>query len=167
MQGGTSTSLYRVETRAVDVSVWMARGFVVRGDMFLRPSLLTENGLETIAGRMNDRDAFLPVRVREGSERTLLLGKAQIRYISAEGLAPHEAMVAATHAQPAAFRVELRLDEGETLRGTCYAGLPPGKRRLLDYFNAPLDGPFVPLFSTERQYVVHRAYVSAIAEQEE
>jgi hypothetical protein len=156
-------SLYKVDTRAVAVEVSFGDRARVSGDMFLRPSIVTLSGVESIADRMNDRDAFFPLRVAGAGAATMLVGKAQVRYLSAafEGLPERSSLPEGT--DTVSFRVEVELDQGELLSGVFQALLPRGKRRALDFINGH-EGLFVSFVVLGREYVINRAFIRRISE---
>ena len=150
--------LYRVDTQATPVELSFGSASRVRGEMFLRPSIVTADGVESIADRMNDRDAFFPLRVAEPTPGTLLVGKTQVRYVCAEDPPVPTALIAGGAVQ---LTMTLELDDGELLSGVFFAVMPPGKRRALDFINRD-DGLFVPFFSEQRQYVVNRSFIRSV-----
>jgi hypothetical protein len=157
-------SIYKVETQVVNVRISFGGGASAIGDMFLRPSLVTDSGVESVTDRMNDRDAFFPLRVRAERDETRLIGKAQVRYVMASEQAAPADVVDAARAESTAFELAIEVDDGEVLSGAFYALLPRGKRRALDYVNGPHAGPFVPLFSGDKLYVIHRAFIRHLRE---
>jgi hypothetical protein len=157
-------SIYRVDTQVVNVRISFGGGAFAQGDMFLRPSLVTDSGVESIADRMNDRDAFFPLRVRGEREETRLIGKAQVRFVEASDQPAPSDVVEAARAESTAFELAIEIDDGEVLTGAFYALLPRGKRRALDYVNGPHAGPFVPFFALDKLYVIHRAFIRHLRE---
>lgn len=148
-------SMYRVDTSAVAVEVSFGAGARSCGQMFLRPSIVTFSGVESIADRMNDREAFFPLRM-EGNT-TQLIGKTQVRYVSADNQPlPDDTIGASSDAME--FRITLELDDGEELNGVFHAIMPPGKRRALDFINREV-GLFVPFYVQGRQYVINRSFI--------
>jgi hypothetical protein len=130
--------------------------------MFLRPSIVTLSGIESIADRMNDREAFFPLRVADPAPTTLLVGKTQVRYVYAERQPlPDDAMRMAEGTTELTMTVAL--DDGETLTGVFHAVMPQGKRRALDFLNRE-DGLFVPFFVDQRQYVLNRSFIRFVSE---
>jgi hypothetical protein len=148
--------MYRVDTSAVSVEVSFGSEARARGEMFLRPSIVTFSGIESIADRMNDRDAFFPLRFGEPAT-TLLVGKTQVRYVSAEDQPLPDDVISAS-ADAMEFRVALELDDGEELVGVFHAVMPQGKRRPLDFINRE-SGLFVPFYVHKRQYVINRSFI--------
>jgi hypothetical protein len=149
--------MYRVDTSAVSVEISFGNQARCRGEMFLRPSIVTLSGIESIADRMNDRDAFFPLRVGESSQKTLLVGKTQVRYVGADNQPlPDDAIAASSDAM--AFQMIIELDDGEELDGVFHAVMPQGKRRALDFINREI-GLFVPFYVQQRLYVINRSYV--------
>ncbi len=157
-------SIYKVETQVVNVRISFGGGASANGDMFLRPSLVTDSGVESVTDRMNDRDAFFPLRIRAEQDETRLIGKAQVRYVMASEQAAPADVVDAARAESTAFELAIEIDDGEVLSGAFYALLPRGKRRALDYVNGPHAGPFVPLFSADKLYVIHRVFIRHLRE---
>jgi hypothetical protein len=153
-----NSSLYRVDTRAVAVEVSFGAGSVLLGEMFLRPSIVTLSGIESLADRLNDRDAFFPLRVREPAGDTMILGKSQVRWVSADASARSEPLRVEGASDALTFPMAVELDDGRELIGTFYAVLPPGKRRALDFINDQ-DGLFVDLVVAGRLYVLNRAFI--------
>jgi hypothetical protein len=150
-------SMYRVDTSAVSVEISFGNQACARGEMFLRPSIVTFSGVESIADRMNDRDAFFPLRVGEQSANTLLVGKTQVRYVSADNQPLPDDVISAS-ADAMEFRLTLELDDGEELTGIFHAVMPRGKRRPLDFINREI-GLFVPFYVLSRQYVINRSFI--------
>jgi hypothetical protein len=149
--------LYKVDTSAVSVEISFGSEARCRGEMFLRPSIITLSGIESVADRMNDRDAFFPLRVGETSQTTLIVGKTQVRYVAADNQPlPDDAITASSDAM--AFRMTLEFDDGEELDGVFHAVMPQGKRRALDFINREI-GLFVPFYVQQRLYVINRTYV--------
>jgi hypothetical protein len=151
-------SLYKVDTRVVTAELSFGHGARVTGEMFLRPSFVTASGLESIADRLNDRDAFFPLRVGEPEPRTHIIGKTQVRYVSS---APEPApfvpqLGEAGEVVELALRIEL--DDGEELSGLLRAILPHGKRRALDLVNEQ-EGTFMSFVAGERQVVLNRSFI--------
>lgn len=159
-----ASSLYKVDTCNVAVSVNLGVAAPLLGEMFLRPSVVTLTGIESIEDRLNDRDTFFPLRVVDGSPRTEVIGKSQVRYVTAvDEQARDEADKTAVDA--VRFMISLELDTGEELAGLCHAVLPQGKRRPLDFINAPHAGVFVSLYEGPRVYVIHRGFIRRLREQ--
>lgn len=150
-------SMYRVDTSVVSVEISFGNQARARGEMFLRPSIVTFSGVESIADRMNDRDAFFPLRAGEQSPSTQLVGKTQVRYVSAEQQPLPDDVVSAG-SDALAFRMILELDDGEELTGVFHAVMPQGKRRPLDFINRE-SGLFVPFYVLDRQYVINRSFI--------
>jgi hypothetical protein len=149
------------------VTVWVNLGqkAPLQGQMFLRPSIVTLSGVESIADRLNDRDAFFPLRLEESEQAvTVMIGKAQVRYVAADEQPPPDEIVAASQHDATQFKLSLELDDGEELFGLFHAVLPRGKRRLLDYINAPLAGPYVPFYVGRRVYVINRSFIRRLRE---
>jgi hypothetical protein len=149
---------YKVETRSVAAEVSFGAGTRATGEMFLRPSIVTLSGTESVADRLNDRDAFFPLRVQTPEPATWIIGKAQVRYVAAE----HDPEALSSFAREAAdaveFHVSIELDDGEELAGLFQAVLPRGKRRALDFINEQ-EGAFVPFLVGAQQYVLNRAFI--------
>lgn len=162
-----ASSLYKVDTQVVAVQVDLGPGASFRGEMFLRPSIVTLEGIESIADRLNDRDGFFPLRMSDTSRRTEVIGKMQVRYVAADGQAHPDEVVAAGEMETSQFSLTIELDTGEELSGVFHAVLPKGKRRPLDYVNAPHGGPFVPFYVAERVYVINRAFIRRLRERGE
>jgi hypothetical protein len=152
--------MYRVDTSAVSVEISFGGQARARGEMFLRPSIVTFSGVESVADRMNDRDAFFPLRVGEHASNTMLVGKTQVRYVSADDQPlPDDVISAGSDAL--GFRMTIELDDGEELTGIFHAVMPQGKRRPLDFINRE-SGLFVPFYVLERQYVVNRSFIRGL-----
>jgi hypothetical protein len=150
--------MYRVDTRAVAVEVSFGAGALLVGEMFLRPSIVTLSGIESLADRLNDRDAFFPLRVREPSSDTMILGKSQVRWVSADGSARSDPLPVQGASDALSFPMAVELDDGHELIGTFHAVLPQGKRRALDFINEQ-DGLFVDFHANGRLYVLNRAFI--------
>jgi hypothetical protein len=152
-------SMYKLDTRALAVEVNHGSAARVFGEMFLRPSIITLSGVESVADRMNDRDAFFPLRVSEPEPATLLIGKAQVRYVAAPELPDAESSMAAEQASDSVhFNLDVELDDGLCLNGVFHAVLPRGKRRALDFINEQ-EGAFVTFHAEKRQYVINRSFI--------
>jgi hypothetical protein len=151
-------SMYKVDTRALAVEVAFAAGAVLAGEMFLRPSIVTLSGVESLADRLNDRDAFFPLRVREPEADTLILGKSQVRWVSADASARSDPLPVEGASDAQSFPMAVELDDGRELVGTFHAVLPQGKRRALDFINEQ-DGLFVDFHVAGRLYVLNRAFI--------
>jgi hypothetical protein len=149
--------MYRVDTSAATVEISFGGEARACGQMFLRPSIVTLSGMESIADRMNDRDAFFPLRVGEAAAATLLIGKTQVRYVSA-GQQPLPDDVIAAGEDAMQFRMSLELDDGHELVGSFHAVMPQGKRRALDFVNREA-GLFVPFYVGELLYVLNRSFI--------
>ncbi len=159
------SSIYKVDTHIVAVEVCLGTGAKLEGEMFLRPSIVTLSGVESIADRLNDRDAFFPMRTGDREQAgTEVIGKAQVRYVSAADQPPPDEIMAAAAADATQFNLELELDNGEQLVGLFHAVLPRGKRRPVDYLNAPHAGPYVPFYVGTRVYVIQRSFVRRLRE---
>lgn len=158
-----TSSLYRVETQPVRVEVSFGVDARALGEMFLRPSIVSLSGVESIADRMNDRDAFFPLRVSEPTAQTVLIGKTQVRYVAADGQPLPDELSAAPAGETRAFHVTVELDDAQELSGVFHALLSPGQRRALDLMNSNL-GLFVPLFVASRQYVINRSFIRRLHE---
>lgn len=156
--GLVKPSLYRVDTRAVSVEVSFGGGALFAGEMFLRPSIVTLSGIESLADRLNDRDAFFPLRVHEPREDMLILGKSQVRWVSADASAQSDLLRVEGASDAQSFPMAVELDDGRELTGTFHAVLPAGKRRALDFINEQ-DGLFVDMHVASRLYVLNRAFI--------
>jgi hypothetical protein len=150
--------MYRVDTRAVAVEVSFGAGALLSGEMFLRPSIVTLSGIESLADRLNDRDAFFPLRVREPAPDTLILGKSQVRWVSADSSARSDPLPMEGASDVLSFPLSVEFDDGHELVGTVRAMLPPGKRRVLDFINEQ-DGLFVDFHAEGRLFVINRAFI--------
>ena len=91
---------------------------------------------------------------------TVLVAKAHVRYMFVPSLAGDERIVSA---REAAVRLEVVVEMGddETLNGILYADLPPGKRRTLDYVNAP-GNPFLVLVQEGKDALINRAHIQLL-----
>jgi hypothetical protein len=151
--GLVKPSLYRVDTRAISVEVSFGAGALFAGEMFLRPSIVTLSGIESLADRLNDRDAFFPLR-----EDTLILGKSQVRWVCADVSTQTDVLRVEGASDALSFPMAVELDDGHELSGTFHAVLPQGKRRALDFINDQ-DGLFVDFHVASRLYVINRAFI--------
>jgi hypothetical protein len=132
--------------------------------MFLRPSIVTLSGVESIADRLNDRDAFFPLRIAgAAAAQTTIVGKSQVRYLSALLDGPSELSALADASDVVSFQMDVELDDGELLSGVFQAVLPRGKRRALDFING-YEGLFVPFVVGPREYVINRAFIRRISD---
>jgi hypothetical protein len=148
---------YQVETVPVPVEVTLDGGERLVGQMFLRLYAAGHAGRETIADRLNDDSAFLPLRLTEPVPTTLLVGKAQVRYLV--GPDPNgDERIALMRAAALPVEASILLDDGEALTGTMFIEGVPGRTRALDYVNLP-DRPFLSLAQPGREYLVNRSRI--------
>ncbi len=159
-----TSRLYRVDTHIIAVEVSLGSQAPLRGAMFLRPSIVTLTGVESIADRLNDRDAFFPMRVGTGADQTEVIGKAQVRYVTADDQPVPDEITVGVGTEATQFKLTLELDTGEELSGVFHAVLPKGKRRPLDFINAPHGGPYVSFYVGSRVYVINRAFIRRLRE---
>lgn len=127
------------------------------GEVFLRPGAASHMGAETVADRLADAAAFLPLRVDGQSPETLLIGKTQIRYLRAPSPTPGEDEPA-TERIGSSVPIEVALDTGDTLKGDLFLELLPGQTRTLDFLNTSTVG-FVCLVQGENDCFVNRAHI--------
>jgi hypothetical protein len=156
--------MYKVDTRSVVSEVSFGSGARVVGEMFLRPSFVTATGLESVADRLNDRDAFFPLRVSGAEAGTHFIGKAQVRYVISE-LEPEPLLIPLGESSDSVeFKLRIELDDGEEIVGLLRAVLPRGKRRALDLINEH-EGNFVPFIVAERQFVIQRQFIRRLRDE--
>jgi hypothetical protein len=150
---------FRIRIKPVEVELCLNEGQLLRGQVFLHDGAGLM-GNETLLGLLNDRAPFFPVRLHDPESTTLLVAKAQVRYMLVPSLGDDE-RVAAERVAAMRLEVVIQLGARETLQGILFALLPPGKRRTLDFLNAPGE-PFFALVMEGRDCLVHRAYVQSV-----
>ncbi len=148
---------YHLETYTVTVEVSLGGGASLVGQMFLRPLAAGHGGRETVADRLNDGSPFFPLRVLEPVPATVLVGKAQVRYVLAPTPAGDE-RIALQRAAASQIGVTAVLDDGQTVSGILFIDLPPGHTRTLDYITLP-DHTFVEVAQPERDCFINRSRV--------
>jgi hypothetical protein len=152
---------YQLKTRSLSVEVSLGEGRTLSGDIFLHQGSGAHAGDESIADLMNDDDApFFPLRVTTAGGEMLLVAKHHVHYMLVPPLGADE-RIAAQRESSVRLDVTLELDDGRELAGALYAELPPGKKRTLDFLNAPGDA-FVVLVQKERDCLVNRTKIQIL-----
>jgi hypothetical protein len=146
-------SSYQIGTQAIAVEVFMASGPSVSGEIFLRPG--GARAAETVAERLNDGTPFFPLKLGDGS--VVLLGKAQVRYVTTPSLDDDDTVADERSSVPQLL-VTAALDTGETITGVFFVDLPPGHIRSLDYVNEA-NHAFVALAQLDREYLINRTFI--------
>jgi hypothetical protein len=159
-----TSTLYKVETEAVEVDVSFAHEKRMHGQMFLRPSIVSATGIESIADRLNDRKPFFPLRVRELQGQTVLLGKHQVRFV-ARAVRPAEQAETVRPCTDQQLCAVLEFESGEELVGAFRLAANSDFRRLLDYINYDHD-MFVPFYADRYEYVINRFHIRSCRELE-
>ena len=147
-----------METRSVAVEVNLGKGQKLTGDVFLHPGSGAHAGDESLADLMNDDAPFFPLRGADGA--TVLVAKHHVHYVLVAPLSADD-RIATARESAVRLDVNLELDGGEELSGALYAELPSGKKRTLDFLNAPGDA-FVVLVQKERDCLVNRAKIQLL-----
>ena len=148
------TGEFQIATYTIDVEVSLGDGPRLVGQMFLRHVADRHSGPETLADRLNDGLPFFPLRVSEPEPATLLVGKAQVRYVIGPDLSADERM-AVTRAVATKVGASVLLDDGQALSGVMFVESPPGHDRPLDFVNQP-EQAFVVLAQPGHECLINR-----------
>lgn len=155
-----SVPSYQLKTRSVPVEVNLGQGRKLAGDIFLHAGSGAHTGDESIADLMNDDAPFFPMRVTAEAGEMLLVAKHHVHFMFVPPLGADE-RIATERESAVCLDVTLELDDGQELAGALYAELPPGKKRTLDFLNAPGDA-FVVLVQKDRDCLVNRAKIQLL-----
>ena len=147
-----------MKTRSVAVEVNLGEGRKLMGEVFLHPGSGAHAGDESISDLMNDDAPFFPLRGADGT--IVLVAKNHVHFMYVPALGDDE-RVATARESAVRLDVNLELDDGKELSGALYAELPPGKKRTLDFLNAPGDA-FVVLVQKEHDCLVNRTKIQLL-----
>lgn len=145
---------FQIDTYTVDVEVSLGDGPRLVGQMFLRQVASGHSGPETLADRLNDVLPFFPLRVTEPEPATLLVGKAQVRYVIGPDPTGDD-RIALTRAMATQVGASVLLDDGQALSGVMFVELQPGHDRPLDFVNRP-EQRFVVLGQPGQECLINR-----------
>ena len=148
----------QVPTLELGAELLRSNGQTVRGTLFLPTVAESHDGPPRAEEWVNDTALFFPFRP-DGSDRTMLLNKAEVVVIS----------VPAASNQPespdaaALPECEVVVECGEkTFRGQIAIDMPDGQERLLDFLN--LGTPFVTVTDGERHHLIRKQRVTKVVE---
>lgn len=147
------SSPYRSPTKRLSAEVVVDDGGLIVGDLHLHPNTLVPGGYESIAGMINDDEAFFPLS--EGDKTIALVGKARTVSLSYEP--DGDARPDSTESR---VQLEARLSDGRTLFGWAVLDLPRAYPRTLDFLNGP--GAFLPIHDGTRVHLVNRAHIRTV-----
>lgn len=146
-----------VDVRRLAVRIPRGPRAPLQAELFLPPP--DPRGPAGLLGRLNDRDAFVPVSA-EGS--ILLLSKASLPLLECAGPMPELADLDEVAAER--IRLLVRLRDGTEVVGTVRAVLPVDRRRLLDFLNHP--DRFFAMESDTGIVVVNKAWIESVEPRE-
>ncbi len=152
-----STSL-QVATRRQSVEVYFGPGESTSGAVFLHGAVAAHAGEETVLDVLNEPHPFFPLRVETPQPRTLLVAKAQVRYLRV----PRRGSMMPPPIG-AAVLLEVQCDDGELLQGRAAIELPPGRGRTLDFVNSVVGGFFL-LVERDHDLLVNRSHVRHVCD---
>jgi hypothetical protein len=148
--------LYRIEKSRIPVTVTLARGEQVNGDMFIQGNSEWHLGPERTADVLNDGLGFFPLAVAEND--TLLVNKKGVRDVAELSSSRDDWRLIPSWRQQ---RVELRFLGGGNLSGTVDLELPGDHPRLLDFLNKT-ESAFVPVLTEGGTRLVNREFIESI-----
>lgn len=149
---------YFIEKHRMPVTLLLADGTRIAGEVFTQASWRGLAGLEDAAEFMNADEPFFPFGARDG--RTRLVAKAQVLALETATVNIDETRRQV--GEPTAVAVALA--GGIELRGHLRLEQIVAGARLLDYLNH-LPERFVPLYSGDTVTLVNRAHVVFVVQE--
>jgi hypothetical protein len=148
---------YRIEKTRRRITVTLAGGKRMEGDVFLQPSVRYRLGPEAPLELLNDTDPFFPLAVVD--DAPLMIAKdrvVRVEYTTVADDTPPERL---------ATGVELQfvLSDGTTIEGVVYLEVRAERARVLDFFNT-YDGRFLPITRGEVTSLIHRGAIVSVKE---
>jgi hypothetical protein len=150
----------KIPVRPVPLTLWTVDGATLSGQIFLRLTVGTHAGPETVQDRLNDSDVFVTLSV-PGETSVIFLNKIQVIRVDApeeEEERPPEAAERLAGVSMESIRVQLI--NGEQLSGAVRIEGPAGRRRLSDFLNK--QPPFLALRGSDRLHLLHKRFIARI-----
>lgn len=147
-------SVYRVEKTELPVVVFQVDGSVMKGVVFLSPSVYSHMGQQTLLDLMKEPGDFFPFRSDAGA--FCVANKQTITHIRFDP--PKE--TSAYESLGDREKAEIQFVGGEQLSGTVTIEMPEGRNRLFDFLNA-IKGYFL-LHNQEAFYLVNIKQVRSV-----
>ena len=147
---------YRIEKQRLGVTVLLASGDVVRGHVFVQPSVYGMHAHAGPHGLFNGPEPFFPLELEDGG--VLLVSKARVAEVSGSSelaedelrrLSAREAMM------------EITLAPGMSYIGTALLELPTERPRLLDLLNDSRER-FLTLYTSDGVRFINRALIERV-----
>lgn len=147
---------YRIEKRRCPVTVVLAGGEVLDGEIFLNPTSRFRNEPQGAAEFLNDAEDYFALA--RGPELATLVAKGNV--ISLEASADYDAGL---DAPPHPVSVEVTLTTGARVTGRIAIETPPSRARLLDFLNSHHDR-FLPVATGDRMVLINRLVIVHVHE---
>jgi len=148
----------RVPKHKVAVEVLFLGGTREPLELFLAETARSHAGPEELSDLLAGSDLFLPA-IAPGPEKTCFLNRQSVVAIVVDdpGAGADPALA---HTLPTAHEVELRLSDGQTLRGVVAYLRPPERSRIGDFLNEP--EPVLRLRQAGRLLFVNKSVVTRV-----
>lgn len=147
---------YRIEKERLAVTVTLASGDVVRGHVFVQPSIYGTQGHDGPHALFNGPEAFFPLELEDGG--VLLIAKSRVADVSgASELADDELRRASAREA----MMEITLAPGLSYLGSVLLELPSDRPRLLDRLNDTGER-FLTLYTSDGVRYINRALIERV-----
>lgn len=143
-------------TNRVRVSVRLATGEELEGNIHLLPQVPHHNGPETPLDLLDRPDQFFPLALTDGT--VLFVSKAQVAVVTCNPTPPESELdrLGISRFIP----MEASLVDGTVCRGEAGVTLPPTRHRALDCLNASRG--FLILWTEDGAFYLNRAHVRVV-----
>lgn len=148
-------SEYRIEKLKRDVSVRLANGERLEGQMFLRPVSRYRPRSEDPLELLNDVEPFFPLMLSDG--KAVLISKSGVSLVETSIEDEDQDLTAL------GYLVEVTLTDSSTCRGSVFVERQPGRQRLYDFLNA-YPSRFMTLVNTEKVILVNTQTIALVRE---
>ncbi|HYC52695.1 MAG TPA: hypothetical protein VEB19_16400 [Gemmatimonadaceae bacterium] len=148
-------SEYRIEKLKRDVSVQLANGQRLEGQMFLRPVSRHRARSEDPLELLNDVEPFFPLMLANG--KAMLVSKSGVALVETAIEDEDQDLTAL------GYLVEVTLTDGSTCRGSVFVERQPGRQRLYDFLNA-WPSRFMTVVNTDKVILVNTQTIAHVRE---
>jgi hypothetical protein len=149
-------SEYRIEKLRRRVSIRLAGGHGLEGDIFLRPLSRYKSRPEDPLELLNDVEPFFPLLLGEG--HAVLIAKAGVAVVETDYDDADEPDFASL-----GYAVEVILVDGSACRGSVFVERQPGRQRLFDFLNA-FPSRFLPVVDVRKVSLVNTQLIAHVRE---
>jgi hypothetical protein len=148
-------SEYRIEKLKREVSVLLANGERLEGQMFLRPVSRYRPRSEDPLELLNDVEPFFPLMLENG--KAVLISKSGVAIVETSIEDEDQDLTAL------GYLVDVTLINGSSCRGSVFVERQPGRQRLYDFLNA-YPSRFMSVVNTDKLILINTQTIAQVRE---